>query len=139
VNIGQSAIFTALASLCIGLLYLAYLGVTVPLLVKRIKDARAGVTDAGLDETGKPLFSLGRLGIPINALAVLYQLVFVVNLMWPRAEIYDLTGETWWLQWSAVLFLGAILLIGALINWRLRARHGAILLGGVPAVIPAAG
>jgi urea carboxylase system permease len=137
VNIGQSAIFTALASLCIGLLYLAYLGVTVPLLVKRIRDARAGVTDAGLDETGKPLFSLGRLGIPINALAVLYQLVFVVNLMWPRAEIYDLTGGTWWLQWSAVLFLGAILIIGALVNWRLRARHGAILLSTAP-VIPAA-
>ncbi|HAM26138.1 MAG TPA: amino acid permease [Microbacteriaceae bacterium] len=132
VNIGQSALFTALASLCIGLLYLAYLGVTVPLLVSRIKDRRAGVVETGVDETGKPLFSLGRWGIAINVLAVVYQGVFVVNLMWPRPEIYDLTGHTWWLQWSALLFLGVTLVIGLAIHVRNRARHGALVLGVLP-------
>jgi urea carboxylase system permease len=135
VNIGESALFTALASLCIGLLYLAYLGVTVPLLVKRIRDARAGISDHGLDETGKPLFSLGRWGIPINVVAVLYQVVFVINLMWPRPEIYDLTGHTWWLQWSALLFLGVTLLIGLAIHIRNRTRHGVLVLGTI-AVTP---
>src|ERR1700744_5647470 len=37
VNLGQAAIFTALASLCIAMLYLAYLGVTGPLLVTLIQ------------------------------------------------------------------------------------------------------
>ncbi len=37
VNWDQSAVFTALASLCIAMLYLAYLGVTLPLLVRRLR------------------------------------------------------------------------------------------------------
>jgi urea carboxylase system permease len=143
VNIGQSALFTALASLCIGLLYLAYLGVTVPYLINRIKERRAGIVETGVDETGKPLFSLGRWGIPINILAVIYQGVFVVNLMWPRPEIYDLTGHTWWLQWSALLFLGVTLLVGYAIHLRNRARDGALVFHAHPptahVLAPAAG
>ena len=37
VNVGNSAIFTTLSSVCIMLIYLAYLMVTVPLLVRRLK------------------------------------------------------------------------------------------------------
>lgn len=137
VNIGQSALFTALSSLCIAMLYLAYLGVTAPLLVQRIKQRRAGFPP-GVDEDGKPLFTLGRWGIPLNALAVLFQVGMAINLIWPRAEIYDLTGESWWLQYSALLFIGATLLIGwAYYAWRHRA-HGPITLTDVPttATIP---
>ncbi|MEU6512333.1 amino acid permease [Streptomyces sp. NPDC046942] len=113
VNIGQAAIFTALSSLCIALLYLAYLGVTLPLLVGRIRQRAAGGLPAGVDETGRPLFSLGRWGVAVNAVAVLYQAGMTVNLVWPRAEIYDLTGGTWWLRWSALLFIGLSLAAGA--------------------------
>jgi urea carboxylase system permease len=109
VNIHQYAIFLALSSLCIAMLYLAYLGVTLPLLVTRL---RGGISD-GVDEDGRPLFSLGRWGVPVTTLAVLYQVGMVVNLLWPRAAVYDLTGETWWLQWSALLFIGLALVIGA--------------------------
>jgi len=59
VNIKQSAIFTALASLCIVMLYLAYMEVTVPLLVERIRYRRQGVVIGRVDEHGKPLFGLG--------------------------------------------------------------------------------
>ncbi|MFZ4892897.1 APC family permease [Plantibacter sp. Mn2098] len=137
VNFGQSAIFTALSSLCIAMLYLAYLGVTVPLLVRRISLRGRGFPP-GVDEDGKPLFTLGRWGIPLNALAVLYQIAMVVNLAWPRPEIYDLTGETWWLQWSALLFIGATLLVGYVVHRRNQARDGAIQLGHLPvtAAIP---
>ena len=90
-NIGQSAIFTALSSLCIAMLYLAYLGVTGPLLVARI---RGRFPTGGVDEDGKPLFTLGRWGIPLNVVAVLFQAGMAVNLIWPRAEIYDLEGES---------------------------------------------
>ena len=81
VNVGRSAIFSALASLCIAMLYLAYLGVTGPLLVARIRQARhRGSLSAGVDETGRPLFSLGRWGILLNLIAVAYQIVAIVNL-----------------------------------------------------------
>ncbi len=143
VNFGQSAIFTALSSLCIAMLYLAYLGVTVPLLVMRIRRRGSGFPP-GVDEDGKPLFTLGRWGIPLNAIAVIYQIGMVINLAWPRPEIYDLTGKTWWLQWSAVLFIGASLAVGYAVHLRNRARDGAIQLGHVPVtaavpIIPDAG
>jgi urea carboxylase system permease len=131
VNFGQSAIFTALSSLCIAMLYLAYLGVTLPMLVQRLTKRGTDI-EHGRDEDGKPLFTLGRWGIPLNALAVAYQIGMVVNLVWPRAEIYDLTGETWWLQWSALLFIGATLAIGYLVHRRNHARDGAIDLGHLP-------
>jgi urea carboxylase system permease len=121
VNLGRSAIFTALASLCIAMLYLAYLGVTGPLLLARIREARhRGPLPAEVDETGRPLFSLGRWGIPLNLIAVAYQIVAIVNLAWPRKAVYDLTGHTWWLQWSAVLFIALTLIVGVFVHQRLR-------------------
>ena len=131
VNYDQSAIFTALSSLCIAMLYLAYLGVTVPLLIQRIKLGKAGFA-AGVDEDGKKLFSLGRWGIPVNALAVLFQIGMFINLAWPRPEIYDLTGETWWLQYSAILFIAASFIIGALVHARNHSRDGRIQLAHLP-------
>ncbi|NIZ89900.1 APC family permease [Kineococcus rubinsiae] len=145
VNWNQSAVFTALASLCIAMLYLAYLGVTLPLLVTRVRQARApqagldavGFAAGRTDEDGRPLFSLGRAGIAVNAVAVLFQAVMVVNLAWPRAAVYDLTGGTWWLQWSALLFIATSLVVGALVHWRNRVRHGgAIVLGAVAVPAP---
>jgi amino acid transporter len=124
VNWNQSAVFTALASLCIAMLYLAYLGVTVPLLVRRVQQRRTGGLASGVDEDGRPLFSLGRAGIVVNAVAIVYQVVMVVNLAWPRAAVYDLTGHTWWLRWSALLFIALTLVVGAVVHWRNRVRHG---------------
>ena len=113
VNINSTTIFTALSSLCIAMLYLAYLGVTAPLLIVRIRHARTDGFPAGVDEDGKPLFSMGTWGIAVNLLAVLFQVLMTVNLLWPRAVIYDLTGHTWWLRWSALLFVGITVAIGA--------------------------
>jgi urea carboxylase system permease len=131
VNFGQSAIFTALSSLCIAMLYIAYLGVTAPLLITRLRK-RGAEMPSGVDEAGKRTFSLGRWGVPLNIVAVVYQVGMIVNLAWPRPEIYDLTGTTWWLQWSAVLFIGATLVVGFIVHLRNRARDGAIQLGHLP-------
>jgi urea carboxylase system permease len=123
VNLGQSAVFTALSSLCIAMLYLAYLGVTAPLLLHRVRHARgtaSAATADGTDEHGKRLFSLGRWAIPVNLVAVAYQVLAIVNLAWPRSSVYDLTGHTWWLKWSAVLFIGITLAVGYLVHLRLR-------------------
>jgi urea carboxylase system permease len=141
VNIGQSALFTALSSLCIAMLYLAYLGVTVPLLVRRIQGWTRD-KEAGVDEHGKPLFSMGRWAIPVNAVAVAFQVLMVINLAWPRALIYDLTGHSWWLQWSAPLFIGGTLVVGGIYYRATHRSHSALrhvsTTAAIPTVAPAA-
>jgi urea carboxylase system permease len=135
-NIGQVALFTALSSLCIAMLYLAYLGVTVPLLVRRVQGWTRD-KESGVDETGKPLFSMGRWAIPVNVVAVAYQVLMVINLAWPRSAIYDLTGHSWWLQWSALLFIGATLLVGGVYYRATHHRHSALTMvhtSAIPAV-----
>ncbi|WP_067476400.1 amino acid permease [Nocardia amamiensis] len=108
-NLGNAAIFTTLASVCIVTLYLAYLLVTVPLLIRRY----TGLPDPG---TESRLFSLGRFGIPINALAVAWGIAMVVNLAWPRAEVYTPDGGGWWMLWAAPLFVLLVLGVGVLVH-----------------------
>ncbi|WP_040782972.1 amino acid permease [Nocardia pneumoniae] len=106
-NVGNAAVFATLASVCIVTLYLAYLLVTVPLLVRRF----AGLPDPGTDAR---LFSLGRFGIPVNALAVVWGIAMVVNLAWPRAEVYTPNGGGWWMLWAGPLFVLLVLGVGVL-------------------------
>jgi hypothetical protein len=64
------------------------------------------------------LFSLGRWGLPVNILAVLYGALMVVNLAWPRPEVYDPSGENGLLLFSAPLMVGAVLLLGLWVRSR---------------------
>jgi urea carboxylase system permease len=109
VNIGNPALFLALTSVCIMLMYLAYLMVTVPMLVQRL---RGRLATGELDETGRPLFSMGRWGTLANAVAVLYGLGMAINLGWPRAEVFDPEGGHWYLQFLAPIALGVTALLG---------------------------
>ncbi|WP_051342690.1 amino acid permease [Pseudonocardia spinosispora] len=109
VNVGNPALFLALTSVCIMLMYLAYLMVTVPMLVRRL---RGRLVDAEPDETGRPAFSLGRWGVPVNCIAVLYGLGMAVNLGWPRAEVFDPEGGHWYLRFLGPIALGVTLLLG---------------------------
>jgi urea carboxylase system permease len=72
VNVGNSAIFATLSSVCIILIYLAYLMVTVPLLVQRLKGWPRTAVGPKFDAEGKKLFSLGIWGVPVNIAAVVY-------------------------------------------------------------------
>ncbi|HLS79371.1 MAG TPA: amino acid permease [Nocardia sp.] len=110
VNFGNAAIFSTLASVCIVTLYVAYLLVTVPLLVRRVR----GWSDD--DQVPDGLFRLGRWGVPLNALAVIWGVAMVVNLAWPRPEVYTPDGGSWWMLWSAPLFLLATVAVGALLQ-----------------------
>jgi amino acid transporter len=112
VNIGNPALFLGLSSVCIMLMYVAYLMVTLPMLVQRLR----GQWDTGpLDETGRPGFSLGRRGgLVVNAVAVLYGIAMAVNLGWPRAEVFDPTGGHWYLQFLGPIALGVTLVSGLL-------------------------
>ncbi|NQX05189.1 amino acid permease [Rathayibacter sp. VKM Ac-2856] len=112
VNIGTPEIFTAVTSVAVILIYLAYLLVTVPLLVRRLRgrwptaDAPAGY------------FSLGRLGLPVNVVAVLWGAAMTVNLAWPRTEVYG-DGP---LRWIALIVVAAVVTTG-LLWFRLHGRH----------------
>ncbi|GAA1193321.1 amino acid permease [Pseudonocardia alaniniphila] len=106
INIGNAALFTTLSSVCIVMIYLAYLLVSVPTLIARLR-GRFTANEPGL-------FSLGRWGVPINIVAVLYGAAMVVNLSWPRSEVYDPTGEHPWLTFSAPAVVIGVLLLGLL-------------------------
>jgi len=109
VNIGNAGLFLGLCSVCIMLLYIAYLLVTGPMLVRRL---RGELETGGVDEDGKPLFSLGRAGLAVNALAVVYGVAMTINLGLPRADVYDPLGEGWWLHYLPLVVLAVTSLTG---------------------------
>jgi urea carboxylase system permease len=129
-NFASPDAFLAIGTTCIVMLYLAYAMVTGPLLVRRL---RGRFTADGADETGAPLFSLGRWGVPVNALALVYGLFMTVNLAWPRATVYDPAGGHWYFQWFTVLFLAVTLVAGA----GYRAYRARATAAGSPEVVPA--
>lgn len=106
-NLGNAAVFATLASVCIVTLYVAYLLVTVPLLIRRLRGWPAA-------EPG--LFTLGRYGVVVNLLAVVWGIAMAVNLAWPRAEVYTPAGGGWWMLWAAPLFLLLTIVVGALVH-----------------------
>ena len=102
-NIGQASLFTAVTSVAVVLVYLAYLLVTLPTLLARLR-GRFPTSDH---------FSLGRWGILVNLVAVLWGLFMAVNIGWPRAEVYDP-------PYFALALLAAVLVIGGLLFARTR-------------------
>ena len=108
INVGNQSAFYVLTSLAIIMFYLAYLGVTLPMLIRRFRGTWPK-KDYG------PYFSLGRWGMLVNILAVLYGVLVTINLMWPRNAIYNAVGKAhWYWQWSPEIFVAAILIIGTL-------------------------
>ncbi|HEV2637995.1 MAG TPA: amino acid permease [Actinocrinis sp.] len=103
VNVGQAQLFTAITSVAVVIVYLAYLLVTLPMLLKR-RTGLPPVTDGH--------FSLGRFGTPVNALAVCYGLFMAVNMAWPREAVYDPSGGHWYLRYFALLFCAGAALLG---------------------------
>ncbi|MBC2907332.1 amino acid permease [Streptomyces cupreus] len=124
-NLGSPQAFLAIGTTCIAMVYLAYAMVTGPMLIRRLKGQWPPADGGDRDELGKPLFSLGRWGLPVNALAVGYGLFMTVNLSWPRGEVYDPEGGHWYFQWFTVLFVGITVATGAVYRWY-RSRMGAV-------------
>ncbi len=106
VNLGQASVFAAIASVSVVIVYLAYLMVTVPALIHRL---RGGTSLSH----GKPVMDLGRWGgIPVNLVAVVMGGLLVVNIGWPRQEVYNPAGDSWFLQYFAVIFVALTLAVG---------------------------
>jgi urea carboxylase system permease len=108
VNLGKPAVFTDLTSACIVMLYAAYLFVTIPALIRRLRRGSLGGESADAKT-----FSLGRWGVPVNIAAVIYGAAMTINMAWPRPSVYSPGTPVWYLQYFSVLLLGGTAVIGA--------------------------
>lgn len=106
INIANIQIFTVLTSIAIIMIYLAYLMVTGPLLKKRLQGQwpPKDLTEGGY-------FTMGRWGLAVNIVAVVWGVGMAINLAWPRVAVY---GEPWYFTWGAFLYIGIILGAGLL-------------------------
>jgi urea carboxylase system permease len=102
VNVGQAQLFLAVTSVAVVVVYLAYLLVTVPMLIRRFR---------GWPGAEAAPFSLGRYGLAVNIGAVAYGIFMTVNIGWPRAIVY---GTSWYLQYFTLLFLAGVVACGVL-------------------------
>ena len=103
VNVGNQSAFLTLTSVAIIMFYIPYLGVTMAMLRRRIKG-----------EWPRPghgaYFNLGRLGLPVNLVAVVYGTVVAFQIAWPRKVVY---GHGVY-RFGAYIFIGASFVVGSL-------------------------
>jgi urea carboxylase system permease len=124
VNINLPNVIETLCSVAIVWANLAYLLVTMPLLAARLR--RGGRHDFGgttadsdahaaaavdYDHPAALYFSLGRWGLPVNAIAVVWGLFVVINIGWPRPEVY---GTSAWGRFAAVFATLGLMVAGVL-------------------------
>ena len=114
INIGQPKIFTVLTSIGVIMIYLAYLMVTGPMLKKRLQ-GQWPPADLG---TGG-YFTMGRWGMLVNIVAVLWGAGMAINLAWPREALY---GTPWYNTWGAYVYIAVILGAG-LLWYAIKGRH----------------
>src|SRR4029079_4849845 len=96
--------FEVIIALGIIFMYLAYLGVTVPLLQQRLRNS----WPANLSSASFGLFKLGRWAVLTNVIAIIYGASMAINLMWPRDYYY---GTKWYQQYGPIT--GVVLAVGA--------------------------
>lgn len=119
ININQPQIFSVITSIAVIMIYLAYLMVTLPMLLRRLR---------GRWHPAEGKFSLGRFGLPVNILAVVWGLGMSINLAWPRADVYNATGpQHWYLRWGAFLFIGVVALGGFAYYWFVQRHRTGVL------------
>jgi urea carboxylase system permease len=130
INVGNQSAFYVITAIAIIMFYLAYLGVTLPMLVRRFRGTWPK-PDHG------PYFSLGRWGLPVNIAAVAYGTLVAINIAWPRDSIYNAVGKPhWYWKWAPFLFIGAVVIIGTLYYYLVQAKKPPAVLEEHRADIP---
>ncbi|MBV9820009.1 MAG: amino acid permease [Solirubrobacterales bacterium] len=102
VNKANQSAFVTLTSVAIIMFYLPYLAVTGSMLAKRLR-GQWPRPDHG------PYFNLGRFGMLINVIAVLYGGLVAFEIAWPRATVY---GTKWYFRFGAYEFIGLSFIAG---------------------------
>ncbi len=118
VNYGQAEVFTAVTGVSVVIVYLAYLMVTVPMLIRRVR----GTMPDPIGDGDAPPFSLGRFGLPINIVAVAMGLFLLIDIGWPRESVYNPSGGKWYLHYFTLLFVGGAVVLGAISHLNIHRR-----------------
>ncbi|MGW6743474.1 APC family permease [Streptomyces sp. NPDC055025] len=120
INVDQPHIFSVVSGIAVVMIYLACLTVTLPMLVRRLRGT--------WQPTSEGHFSLGRFGLPVNLLAVLWGIGMSVNLAWPRSEVYGAEPPfPWYPRWGVLLFATVVAAGGFTYYWLVqRERTGAV-------------
>lgn len=130
VMITQPQINVVLSAIGIVLIYAAYLLVTAPLLRSRLQN-KWPLANRGPDE-----YCVGqRVGLVVNIVAVIWGVAMIVNLVWPRDEVYNPDEpHHWYLQWSGIIIPVVLIVIGvALYQLRIKHRTGILAEHAAPA------
>jgi urea carboxylase system permease len=118
-NIYNQYAFEVIIALGIVFMYLAYLGVTIPLLQQRLNG-----WPGNLKDSGDGLFSLGRWGILTNCIAIFYGAAMSINLAWPRSGFY---GTKWYQQYGPITGIAAVVIVGLGLYYGRQQHHGTVL------------
>ncbi len=113
INLQLPKVFELVTSIAILWANLAYWIVVAVQLKNRFKSSRNGI-----DKEAK--FSLGRLGLPINILALLWSSFMVINVSWPRTATY---GVEWYNQYAAWIYTAGLICIGVFIYYYKRMKR----------------
>jgi urea carboxylase system permease len=117
VNVANQHAFLTLTSVAIIMFYLPYLAVTGSMLVRRLRG------EWPRPEHG-PYFNMGRWGLPVNILAVVYGTLVAFEIAWPRTAVYG-TGAY---RFGAYIFVGASAIVGGAYYLLVQRRKGASIL-----------
>jgi amino acid transporter len=115
INVRQPQIFTVVTSCVVIFAMVAYVLVCGPFALTRMRGKWA--------EPGPGYFSLRRWGLPVSIAAFAWGVFVIIDIAWPRREVYNATAPFhWYLEWAGVLFTGVVLAVCYGYYW-LRARH----------------
>jgi urea carboxylase system permease len=106
-NLQFPKVFELVTSIAILWANLAYWIVVALQLKNRFTAVRSGV------DTGAK-FTLGKWGLPINILALIWSSFMVVNVSWPRTATY---GSEWYHQYSACIYTAGLICLGVSIYY----------------------
>jgi amino acid transporter len=128
-NVNLPRIIETVCSVALIWANLAYLMVSAPLLIMRLRgwprlQSDDGTTEARADQSPHREFSLGRWGVPVNLVAIVWGVFLVVNMSWPRVEIY---GDDPWGQYAAVIATVLLLGLGSFYYLAVQRRRTGIL------------
>ncbi|MEV0040668.1 APC family permease [Streptomyces sp. NPDC050804] len=120
INVNQPRIFSVISGVAVVMIYLACLTVTLPMLVRRLRGT--------WQPTSEGHFSLGRFGLPVNLLAVLWGIGMSVNLALPRSDVHGAEPPfLWYPRWGVLLFAAVVAAGGFTYYWLVqRERTGAV-------------
>jgi amino acid transporter len=137
INVNMPRIMETLCSVAIVWANLAYLMVSFPLLLARLRGwphSREDETQETAVASVRRPFTLGRWGLGLNIISVCWGLLVIVNMCWPREEIY---GADPWGRFAAVLATTGLVGVGAVSHLAVGRRGTRILAEHAASIAPA--